>query len=332
MKVSIIIPIYNVAPYIEACIQSVFHQTYKDIEVIIIDDCGTDNSMEIVERIASTYKGKISIKILHHDQNKGLSAARNTGIKKATGEYIFFLDSDDLLPNDAIQNLVYQTTKHPNIDFVIGEIKTTGAENRSYPLLSDTYLESNEKILKDYLLFKWNVMACNKLIKREFIITNKLYFKEGLYHEDLDFSFRLALSANSMACSKTVTYLYLIRANSITTHKSLKNYNDNSWIIRNNLDLLYQNKQKLSSFIISFYAIETIYAFNLSLILEKNPSINRQDKKLIINELKTILPKCTSNNFNREYISSYIKRILLQIPFNFQVMLFNIYAKIKRLR
>lgn len=332
MKVSIIIPIYNVAPYIEACLQSVFHQTYKDIEIIIIDDCGTDNSMEIVERIVSTYKEKISIKTLHHNQNKGLSAARNTGIKKATGEYLFFLDSDDLLPNDAIQNLVYQTTKHPNIDFVIGEIKTIGTENRSYPLLSDTYLGSNEEILKDYLLFKWNVMACNKLIKREFIITNKLYFKEGLYHEDLDFSFRLALSANSMACSKTVTYLYLIRANSITTHKSLKNYNDNSWIIRNNLDLLYQNKQELSSFIISFYAVETIYAFNLSLILEKNPSINRQDKKLIINELKTILPKCTSNNFNREYISSYIKRILLQIPFNFQVMLFNIYAKIKRLR
>ena len=332
MKVSIIIPVYNVASYIEACIQSVFNQTYKNIEIIIVDDCGIDNSMEIVEKIVSTYNGEFCIKILHHNQNKGLSAARNTGIKKATGEYLFFLDSDDLLPNDAIQNLVYQTTKHPNIDFVIGEIETTGAENRSYPLLSDTYLGSNEKILKDYLLFKWNVMACNKLIKREFIITNKLYFKEGLYHEDLDFSFRLALSANSMACSKTVTYLYLIRANSITTHKSLKNYNDNSWIIRNNLDLLYQNKQKLSSFIISFYAIETIYAFNLSLILEKNPSINRQDKKLIINELKTILPKCTSNNFNREYISSYIKRILLQIPFNFQVMLFNIYAKIKRLR
>lgn len=329
IKVSIIIPVYNVAPYIEACLQSVFNQTYEDIEAIIVDDCGTDNSMEIVERIVSTYNGKINIKIFHHDQNKGLSAARNTGIRKSAGEYIFFLDSDDLLPNDAIQNLVYQTIIHPNIDFVIGEIKTTGAENRSYPLLSETCLRSNEEILKDYLLFEWNVMACNKLIKKELIITNQLFFKEGLYHEDLDFSFRLALSANSMACSKTVTYLYLIRPNSITTHKGLKNYKDNAWIIRNNLDLLHKREQKISSFFASFYAIEMIYALNLSLILEKNPSINRQDKKLIINELKTILLKYTPNNFNREYISSYIKRILLQIPFNFQIMLFNIYAKIK---
>ena len=94
MKVSIIIPVYNVDSYIETCLQSVFNQTYQNIEVIIVDDCGTDHSMEIVEKVVSTYKGTFSIKILHHNLNSGLSAARNTGIKNATGEYIYFLDSD----------------------------------------------------------------------------------------------------------------------------------------------------------------------------------------------------------------------------------------------
>lgn len=88
MKVSIIIPVYNVAPYVEECIQSVLRQDYKNLEIIIIDDCGTDNSMELVEKLVKN--SSRDIVILKHDYNKGLSAARNTGIRRATGDYIFF--------------------------------------------------------------------------------------------------------------------------------------------------------------------------------------------------------------------------------------------------
>lgn len=88
MKVSIIIPVYNVAPYVEECIQSVLRQDYKNLEIIIIDDCGTDNSMELVEELVKN--SSRDIVILKHDYNKGLSAARNTGIRRATGDYIFF--------------------------------------------------------------------------------------------------------------------------------------------------------------------------------------------------------------------------------------------------
>ena len=96
MKISVIIPVYNVAPYIAACLQSVMRQTAQAaLECILVDDCGPDNSMEVVNETLKSYNGPVDFKIVRHTQNRGLSAARNTGMAAATGDYIYFLDSDD---------------------------------------------------------------------------------------------------------------------------------------------------------------------------------------------------------------------------------------------
>ena len=90
-SISIIVPVYNVEPYVEECIHSVMRQTYTGpMECIVVDDCGTDNSMAVVEGLIANYKGPISFKVLHHKHNRGLSAARNTGMDAATGDYYFF--------------------------------------------------------------------------------------------------------------------------------------------------------------------------------------------------------------------------------------------------
>ena len=93
-------------PYIEDCLQSVMRQTYRgEMECILVDDCGTDNSMEIVQQLVAAYKGPVVFKIVHHDHNRGLSAARNTGIDVSSGEYVFFLDSDDWISDGCIERL-----------------------------------------------------------------------------------------------------------------------------------------------------------------------------------------------------------------------------------
>ena len=90
-SISIIIPIYNVEPYVEKCIKSVISQTYNGtIECIMVDDCSSDNSMAIVDKVITDYDGPILFKIIHHDRNRGLSAARNSGIEVATSDYLFF--------------------------------------------------------------------------------------------------------------------------------------------------------------------------------------------------------------------------------------------------
>ena len=107
MKITIVIPVYNVAPYIKDCLASVMKQTYKgEIECLLIDDCGTDNSMGVVSQVLKDYSGKIDFRIYRHKYNRGLSAARNTGIEHATGEYIYFLDSDDEITSDCMEKLV----------------------------------------------------------------------------------------------------------------------------------------------------------------------------------------------------------------------------------
>ncbi|NLJ82740.1 MAG: glycosyltransferase family 2 protein [Bacteroidales bacterium] len=227
MKVSIIIPVYNVAPYIERCLLSVLNQTYNNIEIILIDDCGSDNSMKIAIELIKKYKAENKTKIIYHECNKGLSAARNSGINASTGEYIFFLDSDDELTQNCIEILIDSAIKYKT-DFVIGNYETLGGKSNNTLLrIPSSNIFSRDKILFLYQKSKWYEMAWNKLLKRNFILNNDLYFKEDLIHEDELWSFMLACSANSMSVINFKTYFYYIRTNSITgkiNHESDINY------------------------------------------------------------------------------------------------------------
>lgn len=96
MKISVVVPLYNVGSYVLRCLNSIINQTLvEEVECIIVNDCSTDKSLEIVNLRLSNYVGPISFHILHHEKNRGLAAARNTGLQAATGEYIIFIDSDD---------------------------------------------------------------------------------------------------------------------------------------------------------------------------------------------------------------------------------------------
>jgi len=233
MKVSIIIPIYNVESYIANCLHSVFNQTYKDLEIILVDDCGTDKSMDVAKEIIRKYKNDFHIIIEHHTYNKGLSAARNTGIKKSTGEFIYFLDSDDTISNDCIERLMFPILQGNHVDFSIADYKVIGT-NQIYPplLLEEGIIKGNINIINSYCKKEWYVMAVNKLINKSFLLKNNLFFKEDLLHEDELWSFQLASCAESMYVIQEKTYFYYIRNNSITTAPKKKNFDATSTIIQ----------------------------------------------------------------------------------------------------
>lgn len=238
MLVSIIIPVYNVAPYVEQCILSVIDQTYKNLEVIIVDDCGTDESMDIVERViqengyrsaqncyrSATYRSfsiSSSFKILHHEHNRGLSAARNTGIDAATGDYLYFLDSDDWISPECIQLMVEALKGHPDSEIVFAGANVTTGEHQWLDYTKKTLTEySNDRdwlqlsMLKRYDL---GMTAWNKLILRDFVIKNKLYFEEGMIHEDEVWNFLLSRHLRTASFLHKNTYIYNIRSQSITT-------------------------------------------------------------------------------------------------------------------
>ena len=214
MKVSIIIPIYNVEPYIERCLISVFNQTYQDLEIILVDDCGNDNSMAVVEHIIKSHPNNYKIYILKHEYNRGLSVARNTGIEAATGEYLFFLDSDDALPTDSIEKLSV-LLENQKLDFVIGNYNTVNGIKNRIPLKQGILL-GNDKIFNGFSSGNWNNWACNKLLNKNFILNNKLFFLEGLINEDNLWSFMLACQAKSIGFAEDYTYDYYMRPDSIS--------------------------------------------------------------------------------------------------------------------
>ena len=223
MKISIVIPVFNVEPYIEDCLKSVASQTYKgDIECIIVNDCTPDGSCAIIERFIENNNGSIEFKLLHHTVNRGLSAARNTGIDAATGEYIYFLDSDDEITTNAIELLTEQL-KQKKYDFVIGNYETIGSDIKFPPLLLEHgAIQENENIRNTFFAEQWYMMAWNKLCKLDFLRKEKLYFKEGLLNEDNLWSFQLACTAQSMYVIKEDTYRYKVRESSITGKLQLR--------------------------------------------------------------------------------------------------------------
>jgi len=228
MKVSIIIPVYNVSEYVERCINSVINQTYTELECIIVDDCSPDDSIKKCENVIAKYNGSICFKIIHHDHNRGLSAARNTGIEKATGDYLFFLDSDDEISKDAIELLLNEVHSNSNVEIVVGNTYSEPHDDY-YELTPNNFpYRINNNNLQIRKVFFCNqsvipVMAWNKLIKRNFLLQNKLFFKEGIIHEDELWIYDVVNCTNSISLINNYTYLYYKRPNSITTNSSLQN-------------------------------------------------------------------------------------------------------------
>lgn len=224
MDISVIIPVYNVENYVLECLQSVAAQTKtKDVECILVDDCGTDKSVSLAEQFISTYVGEIAFALFHHPQNRGLSAARNTGIKNAKGKYLFFLDSDDTIKPDCLDKLFSLAEKY-HADMVQGSY-VSDLESMNFFEKSQLPEFSDDKSFIKRTLLNYDVnpvMAQNRLVRRQLVVENNLWFKEGIIHEDLYWSFFLAKIVERICFCKQKTYFYRSTPGSITNKVNIE--------------------------------------------------------------------------------------------------------------
>lgn len=220
MKVSIVMPVYQVSAYVERCLSSVMRQSFTDIECILVDDRTKDDSVEKCERLIQAYHGDMVFSILRHETNRGLSVARNTGTDAATGEYLFYLDSDDEITDDCIGKLVDAVQEHPDAEMVVGntQVFNDGIPTRIW-IREETpcLIQGNETIASFYHKRLIPNAAWNKLIKRTFIKEHGLYFKEGIIHEDILWMFYVMKYLTQVVLVKDVTSHYLLRSGSIST-------------------------------------------------------------------------------------------------------------------
>lgn len=228
INVSVIIPVYNVEKYLVDCLESVIQQSMREIEIICVNDGSTDNSYNIL----SEYADRDSRILIMNKENGGLSAARNTGYKKASGKYILFLDSDDYLSSPDVLDLLYKKAEKEEVDQlyfdaeVIFENENIKAANSNYITYYQrkknyTVTLSGKELFCEFQAdwdFKPNV--CMQLYRRRFLEDYELTFCENLLHEDEVFTVECAAFAKRAAYINVCGLIRRIRGNSImTTHQ-----------------------------------------------------------------------------------------------------------------
>lgn len=218
--ISVIVPIYNISELIERCAFSIMNQTYKNIEIILVNDGSTDNSGDICNRLSDEDD---RIKVIHKI-NGGLSDARNCGIHNSTGDYISFVDGDDYIEKDAYEKIVEKIIEfEPEV--VIGNATKVDIDSQNkVSLMKSKSIEGKlisgiEYYVKSIQEDSMAVCAWLSICKRDFLLENNLLFKEGILHEDSHWTPRMLLNAEKVIYFNFEFYKYMVREGSIMTKK-----------------------------------------------------------------------------------------------------------------
>ncbi len=236
LKVSLIIPVFNMEIYLEKCLNSAINQTLKEIEILLINDGSTDNSLEICEE----YVKKDSRIVLITQENAGLSATRNTGINVAKGEFIVFLDSDDYLDLSTLEDS-YSLAISEKCDIIIYNYIQVDDNGKTIYSLNEKDIYAKEEYFRRILSAQTSTMACNKMFKRYLFEKNEIKFPVGIYHEDIPTIYKLFYFANKIKVLEKECYFWLKRAGSISKSINSKYIEDFRYIMLDTKKFLEDN-------------------------------------------------------------------------------------------
>lgn len=323
--ITLSMPVYNVEKYIERALLSALDQTYQNLEILIVDDLGNDNSMNIVNQLKDTHPRGNCIRIITHEKNLGLGGTRNTAIEFAQGEYLYFMDSDDTIVSDCIETL-YNIISQEKVDFVAAGINQIDEKGDSLEITDYPNITRRGKLcMAKYFYEEKNdiwVTTWNKLYNLSFLRESHIYFLEHVYHEDIAMYAMLALKARSFALINRVTYLYNCkREDSITNighGYTLKHLSDLTMVFTEIRKLIQAdnsiNKHLLKE--INLYYLFEIYYRYLSAMYS---DITRAD---LIKGLAKLSQNGVPPIWETRLTRKSIKRFLfLKLPFSIQYLL-----------
>ena len=294
IKYSFIVPVYNTEKYLKKCLDSLVNQTYKDFEIIVVNDGSTDKSSNIISKYQKKYKNIIVI----DKENEGLSMARNRGVQKSSGKYIIFVDSDDYVSNKLLEEV---DKKIDDSDILRFQIAT---EDEEYTKINEYHEEGFESMC-GYDAFKYlssyhfvEPAWCN-VIRKNYYIENKFSFKKGVYHEDFGLIPYVIYKARKVKSIDFIGYYYIQR------NGSIMNNNDYKKTVKKAFDMLEQyktmrlfakninRKNNLDDYFLSYIS---------NSVIVKARELKKDEKKVYINELKK------SNVFDGVLVNTRIRR------------------------
>lgn len=298
LKFSIIIPVYNVEKYLKKSLDSILEQIYDNYEIIIINDGSTDNSVKILNE----YKLNKKIKIIHQ-KNKGLSSARNEGLKHITGDYILFIDSDDYIEENLLETLNNNIKNEDLIRFqvrTVDENYKTLIEYTEQEFINLNGIETFNKIVK----YKLIEPACLYAYKKEYFLNNNFKFKENTYHEDFGIIPLIILKASKVSSINYIGYNYLQRNNSIMNNQCYEKELKKAYDVLEHYKFLNEESNKLKG------DLSTFKSFIANTLILKSIYLNDKDYK---NFKKILKQENVYNLLLNNTISRKIKNIILKI-------------------
>lgn len=294
IKYSFIVPVYNTEKYLKKCLDSLVNQTYKDFEIIVVNDGSTDKSSNIISKYQKKYKNIIVI----DKENEGLSMARNRGVQKSSGKYIIFVDSDDYVSNKLLEEI---DKKIDDSDILRFQIAT---EDEEYTKINEYHEEGFESMC-GYDAFKYLSSyhfvepAWCYVIRKNYYIENKFSFKKGVYHEDFGLIPYVIYKARKVKSIDFIGYYYIQR------NGSIMNNNDYKKTVKKAFDMLEQyktmrlfakninRKNNLDDYFLSYIS---------NSVIVKARELKKDEKKVYINELKKL------NVFDGVLVNTRIRR------------------------
>lgn len=307
--VSIIIPIYNVEKYLEQCIKSLINQTYRNLEIILINDGSTDKSTKICEK----YKNQDNRIVFINKKNGGAASAKNEGLKIAKGDYITFVDSDDFIEPDMIEYMV-NTIKKYNSDII--QCSFTNLYKNTERFKQDKIVEQkiSSKDFLELFLKKWDSsLFWNKLFKREVI--ENVFFKEGRCIDDEFFTYKCVINSKSIVTSNKIVYNYRMRKSGV-----MKSESSQKQILKDRVDYLYERYELVRKIYKDLDKSFLEHLLTYYLIISKDYYVDEKLLDYMKNNLKSEKGKIITSNIDI--------RIKMQI-FKFMMTKFDKYIQSK---
>ena len=304
-KISVIIPVYNTEKYLKRCFDSVIAQEYKDLELVIINDGSTDNSEQLINEYKTKYPELISY---YNKENTGVADTRNFGIKKAKGEYIMFLDSDDYIDTALLKNLEDYINK--NIDLIKFKLQRVNEEGETLEIVPGATFEETTGEEGFNKLYSTDVLLdspCVYLIKKEILTKNNLKFMVGTEHEDFGLVPFIIVLAKTMVSVNFYGYYYIQSENSITRNENYKKTIKKAYDALKHYDNAIELTQKLK---LGKLTKQNIKIYYTNAIILKAKELHKEEQEKYIKEIQA---RKMVKNIKVRNLKQLIKKILLSL-------------------